>query len=108
MRENGVCVRQHRRSISHSPAQRCAIPGQLSTPGGQALNALLDAHPGQTILAVTHGGIIAYALSEFLGNGQPDWDRWEPPNCALTVLDRDESGDWHGVLVNSIEHLSEV
>ncbi|MBP7962635.1 MAG: histidine phosphatase family protein [Caldilineaceae bacterium] len=83
-------------------------PASFQRRAVQALNALLDAHPGQTILAVTHGGIIAYALSEFLGNGQPDWDRWEPPNCALTVLDRDESGDWHGVLVNSIEHLSEV
>ena len=73
----------------------------------QALTALLDAHPGETVLAVTHGGIIAYSLSAFLGDGHPDWDRWEPPNCSISVLDRDETG-WHGVLINSVAHLSEV
>jgi len=82
-------------------------PASFQRRAAQALSALLDAHPGQTVMAVTHGGVIAYGLAEFLGDGRPDWDRWEPPNCAITVLERDASG-WHGVLVNSVEHLSDL
>lgn len=72
----------------------------------QALTDLVEAHPGQTLLAVTHGGIIANSLSEILGDGRLDWDRWEPHNCAITVLERNDSG-WHSVMVNDISHLDE-
>jgi len=82
-------------------------PASFARRAVKALTALVNDHPGQTVLAVTHGGIIAYALSNFLGSGGLDWDRWEPPNCAISVLDRDESG-WHGVLVNSAAHLGEL
>jgi probable phosphoglycerate mutase len=72
-----------------------------------ALTELADAHPGETVLAVTHGGIIANALSEILGDGPHEWDRWEAHNCAITVLERNGDG-WHGVLVNDIDHLGEA
>jgi len=82
-------------------------PASFHRRAVQALTALVDAHAGQTVLAVTHGGIIANSLSEFLGDGPHEWDKWEPPNCSISVLERDGSG-WHGVKVNSVEHLGEL
>ncbi len=72
-------------------------PAGFARRAVQALNGLADAHPGQTVLAVTHGGIIAYALAAFLDgeSGGMDWDRWEPHNCAISVLERNGQ-EWQG------------
>jgi probable phosphoglycerate mutase len=95
--------------------RRWAIDPRFAPPNGEspnsfgeraetALNALVARHPRQTIVAVTHGGVIGAVLDAWLGNHSGDWMRWEPHNCAVSLLEWD--GDrWHGLLVNDISHL---
>ena len=70
----------------------------------QALQQLVALHPAQTVLAVTHGGVICNALAAWLGTGPDDWRNWEPHNCALTVLER-VGEQWQPIVVNDISHL---
>lgn len=69
-----------------------------------ALDALAARHPQQTVVAVTHGGVIGAVLDAWLGDHTGDWMRWEPHNCAVSLLEW--AGDrWQGLLVNDISHL---
>ena len=95
--------------------RRWAIDPHFAPPNGEspnsfgertvsALNALAQRHHQQTIVAVTHGGVIGAVLDAWVGNHTGDWMRWDPHNCAVSVLEWD--GDrWHGVVVNDINHL---
>ncbi len=69
-----------------------------------AVGMLARAHPNQTVLIVTHGGVICNVLASWLGAGPADWRNWEPHNCAISVLE-EENDRWHGRLVNDISHL---
>ena len=70
----------------------------------QTVHALVARHPGQTILTVSHGAVIASLLDRWLGGAQGNWMRWDPHNCAVTLLA--QHGDsWVGVHVNDITHL---
>lgn len=69
-----------------------------------ALQQLVAHHPTQTVLAVTHGGLICNVLATWLGAGPDDWRNWEPHNCAITVLQL-TAGQWQPLLVNDISHL---
>ena len=69
-----------------------------------ALNALVARHPQQTIVAVTHGGVIGAVLDAWLGDNSGDWTQWEPHNCAVSLLEW-EGDRWQGVVVNDISHL---
>ena len=76
--------------------------------GNRAEQAFWDIarhHPGATILAVTHGGLICNVLARWLGEGPQDWRNWEPHNCAVTILEQ-EDDLWAPRLVNDISHLS--
>ncbi len=79
-------------------------PAMVSRRSVAVLEALADRHPGETVMAVTHGGIICNALAVFVGEGPQDWQNWHPHNCAISVLRRTENG-WDAVRVNDIEHL---
>jgi probable phosphoglycerate mutase len=39
------------------------------------ISALAETHPGQTVLVVTHGGLICNVLATWLGTGPGDWRR---------------------------------
>jgi broad specificity phosphatase PhoE len=69
-----------------------------------AIRTLADAHLAQTLLMVTHGGLICNVLATWLGAGPSDWHRWEPHNCAITIL-QVHNGEWQAQLVNDISHL---
>lgn len=62
-------------------------------------------HPDETVLLVTHGGVISNLLAQWLGDGPQDWRRWEAHNCAISVIEQDEEGCWRPILVNDISHL---
>lgn len=68
---------------------------------------LAAAHPGETLLTVTHGGVISNLLAQWLGDGPQDWARWDPLNCAISVLDYEDE-EWRPVIVNESEHLTSV
>ena len=65
---------------------------------------LAERHPDETILAVSHGGIICNVLANWLGEGPQDWQNWHPHNCAITILRQTDDG-WEALLSNDIEHL---
>ncbi len=96
---------------------RWAIDPTFTPPNGEspasfgeravgAVEALAAHHRHQTLVAVSHGGLIGAVLDAWIGGHSGDWMRWEPHNCAVSVLEHD--GDrWHGVMVNDISHLPE-
>lgn len=68
------------------------------------MEALARRHPGETIVVVTHGGVISNALAQWFGNGPGDWARFDAPNCAISVVEWDGKR-WHPVLLNDTSHL---
>lgn len=80
-------------------------PASFAVRAVAALTRLADTQAAQTVLIVTHGGIICNVLASWLGNGPSEWRNWEPHNCAITILERHQQG-WQGVIVNDISHLS--
>lgn len=67
---------------------------------------LADTHPGQTILAVTHGGIVCNVMAAWVGNGLDEWAKWEPHYCAITILQWErERGRWRALAFSDIAHL---
>ena len=70
----------------------------------QALATLVARHPGQRLLAVTHGAFISSVLATWLGGDARNWRSFDPPNCAITLLAFDGQ-QWVGELVNDISHL---
>lgn len=65
------------------------------------IEILVRRHAGQTILAVTHGGIICNVMALWLGDGIEDWPRWEPDNCSITLLTQQDN-QWQ------IEHWNDT
>lgn len=70
----------------------------------QMFHDLVARHPGQTILTVSHGAVIASLLDIWLGAATGNWMRWDPHNCAVTLLAQNGAG-WTGIHVNDIRHL---
>ena len=79
-------------------------PASFGRRAVEATRQLVAAHPGQTLLLVTHGGFICNVLAAWLGRGPADWQSWEPHNCAVAIL-RGSGERWTGVAVNDISHL---
>jgi broad specificity phosphatase PhoE len=73
----------------------------------QVISELAARHPNQTVAIVSHGGVISNILARWLGEGPQDWARWDPPNCAITIL-RQVEGGWQPITVNDTRHLREI
>lgn len=82
-------------------------PVAFSRRVNTTLHRLSNAHPEETLLIVTHGGVISNLLAQWLGDGPQDWSRWDPVNCAISILDSVDN-DWRAVLVNDMSHLITV
>ncbi len=75
---------------------------------GRAIHAvqwLVDRHPAAIVLAVTHGALLCNVLATWFGVGPADWRRWEPQNCAISILEF-VNDQWHALLINDVSHLS--
>jgi broad specificity phosphatase PhoE len=73
----------------------------LRLPGGEsyrefrerclaAVRRIVDAHPGQRVLIVTHAGVICQVVGALYGNSPALWADHRPGNCSLTTV------DWYG------------
>ena len=60
-------------------------PRQVTTRFGQVLRSIADAHPGQRVIVVAHGGALSLVLAELLYG---DYTRWKRvvDNCAVSEL----------------------
>ncbi len=79
-------------------------PSSFNSRVVETAHALVAQHPDQTLVAVTHGAVIGNLLASFVGDGPGDWRRFDPPNCAISILDWDGT-TWTPIWVNDIEHL---
>lgn len=70
-----------------------------------ALQRLADAHPGHTVLLVTHSGFIRMALAHFVPHRFGEWWLVKPDNCGLTQLLMDPAGEARVPVFNDVSHL---
>ena len=95
--------------------QRWAVDPSFAPPNGespqsfraraiQVIERLTVRHAGETLLVVSHGGIIGCALGQRLGGSPNDWAKWEPHNCSISLLEQ-QGREWSGHLVNDVTHL---
>lgn len=57
-----------------------------------ALDDIVNAHLGQRIIIVAHGGVIARAVSLFNGERPGDWQRYSIANCSVTHFEIASTG----------------
>ena len=90
----------------------------ICPPGGESLqdfvervtavaHRLQEAHAGETILLVTHGGTARALLCAFLGWDLSHFWRWRVDNTSLSVVEDGPLG-WRLVLLNDTCHLDGV
>tara|TARA_Y100000310_G_scaffold251253_1_gene257695 strand:- start:1698 stop:2282 length:585 start_codon:yes stop_codon:yes gene_type:complete len=61
-------------------------------------------HKNQTVLLVMHGGPIANFLLQILKDKK--FEEVIPPNCAVSIIEKQEDNDYKVELLNCTEHLS--
>ena len=66
---------------------------------GDTLERLADMHPGEDIVAISHGGAIRAALAHAAGVGASAALHFAVQNLSLTILERHAAG-WRVVCVN--------
>jgi probable phosphoglycerate mutase len=79
-------------------------PRSFNQRAVDAMQRLAVRHCGGNVLVVTHSGVISAVLASWLGDGAEDWRRWEPHNCAITLLEWDGER-WDAECVNDVAHL---
>jgi broad specificity phosphatase PhoE len=100
---------------SENLSKRWDADPYFAPPGGEspyifqrrvmtAFESLASVHPDQTVLVVTHGGVIRNLLGLWIGNGPDDWQRWNACNCSITILERRDR-TWYPLLLNDTSHL---
>jgi broad specificity phosphatase PhoE len=57
-----------------------------------ALDEIINAHRGERVIVVAHGGVIARAATMFLGERPGDWQRYAIANCSVTHFEIAASG----------------
>jgi broad specificity phosphatase PhoE len=67
-----------------------------------ALQWCRSRHQNDTILWVTHGGVITHALLYLLQKDSSQYDLFHPSNCAISIINWDEK---KAEMLNSVEHL---
>ena len=68
------------------------------------MQKLVATHPEQTLLMVTHGALLSNVLATWFGSGAEDWRRFEPHNCAISIVEQN-NGHWLARQLNSVAHL---
>ncbi len=69
------------------------------------LNKLVEKHPGNTLLVVSHGGLINGALYEL---GQGKFGKMKLKNTSVTQLVHSQDHGWEVIQAGVSDHLSEI
>ena len=88
------------------------LAGTESPPGGESMDAVIAragaamerlaaAHPGETLVVVSHGGTIRAAIAHALGIGPDNALHLAVQNLGVSVLERYPTG-WRVVSVNEL------
>jgi probable phosphoglycerate mutase len=87
-----------------------AMPGgesarQRLERGSRALTAIAERHPGQTVVAVTHGGVMTGFFEFVVGMGPGDGETFYRGNCSYNSFEYAD-GKWHLETWNDTTHLA--
>lgn len=77
-------------SVPHDPDDRYPngeSPREFVERIMGALYGIMSAHPGGTVVVVSHGGVISTALSVWQHGYGDRWQRYVPDNCSLSVVE---------------------
>lgn len=80
-------------------------PDGFSRRAVKIIHELAEQHAGETVLVVTHGGIISCSIAYWIESELNEWEKWEPHNCSLTILEHVE-GQWRLVAFSDVGHLA--
>ncbi|MCB0092573.1 MAG: histidine phosphatase family protein [Caldilineaceae bacterium] len=79
-------------------------PDGFSRRAVKIIGELAELHAGETVLAVTHGGIISCSVAYWIENQLSEWEKWEPHNCSITILERADTA-WRLASFSDVGHL---
>jgi 2,3-bisphosphoglycerate-dependent phosphoglycerate mutase len=52
----------------------------------RALRGIAKRHPGQSVIIVTHAGVVSQTIGHILGLSPALWSRWRPGNGSVTTV----------------------
>ena len=82
-------------------------PGEFNTRVLRAVQDIVDRHPADRILVVTHWGVLSLIMAALLDDDPKRWREyggWAP--CGITEL-HGQNGKWRLIRLNDAEHLQE-
>ena len=82
-------------------------PGQFNQRVFSAIQHIVDQHPADRILVVTHWGVLSQLMAALLDADPKRWRKyggWAP--CGITEL-HGQDGEWQLIRMNDSEHLQE-
>lgn len=90
-----------------------------SPPGGETreqfrarilsvLDDLYEKHYGETILLITHSGLIGRLLMSLANAPEEEWDSYRPKNTSITIIEFDLEKNHSLTLMNCCAHLDRI
>lgn len=97
--------------------ERMQADPNFAPPGGEsprgfaqriytAFEEIIRAHPGQTVIVVSHGGVISTALALLIENDDSVWQKYQLFNCAFAEVLLGEQP--HLIRLNEASHLNGI
>ena len=96
-------------AIGGEGGHKIVIPGgesraQTLERAKDVLSSLADKHAGEQIVAVSHGGLIAYFLRYVLGMSLDGRGPFKTENCSINTFERTSKG-WRLITWGAVAHL---
>lgn len=100
----------HQRMLNRDEMDLGWPEGESRREFGQRIEAALDdiinAHRGERVIVVAHGGVIGRATTMLLGNKPGDWESHPIANCSVTHFEIASSGPIAHLIGDTV-HLEE-
>lgn len=80
---------------------------EFATRIQSALDDVINAHMGQRVIVVAHGGVIAAATALMLGENTGDWRRYSIANCSVTHFEITTTGPVAHLISDTV-HLEAI